>query len=84
MKTKLGLQIAVLDRGFVYVGDVSIDGELVRITSARNVRVWGTENGLGQLALEGPQKATKLDPAGVVTAPMRAVIHFIECAKTWK
>ena len=47
------LQIAVLDRGFVYIGMChTADGALV-MTGAQCVRRWGTENGLGQLATSG-------------------------------
>lgn len=73
------LQIAVLDRGFVYVGDVSRDGDMLLIENARCVRRWGTSSGLGQLATEGPQPNTKLDPTGTVRAPLRSVVHLIDC-----
>ena len=73
-----GFAIAVLDRGFVYVGDVAHDGEWCVITNARNVRYWGTERGLGQLALEGPTDKTRLDQVGTVRVPARAVISLID------
>lgn len=78
----LGFQIVVLDRGFVYVGQVSINGDLVKITNARNIRYWGTTKGLGELA-DGPTKSTKLDDVGEILAPLRAVIHFIKCKREW-
>ena len=72
-------QIAVLDRGFVYVGTCTVtDGTLV-ITGASNVRRWGTKKGLGELAAKGPQERTELDDAGTVRAPMSSVIHLIDC-----
>ena len=43
--TITGQHIVVLDRGFVYVGDVTIDGDFLRITDAKNIRYWGTKNG---------------------------------------
>ena len=42
-----GTQIVVLDRGFVYVGKVTFQGDLLRIENARNIRGWGTTKGLG-------------------------------------
>lgn len=77
-------QIAVLDRGFVYVGLCAVqDGTLI-ITQAQNVRRWGTTRGLGQLAAIGPQADTKLDPAGTVRAPLTSVMHMIDCnAAPW-
>ena len=69
--------IVVLDRGFVYVGNVSIDGDWCLIERANNIRVWGTTEGLGEL-VNGPTKDTQLDVVGNVRAPMRAVISIIE------
>jgi hypothetical protein len=73
-----GFAIAVLDRGFVYVGNVSHDGTWCVIRNARNIRYWGTTKGLGELAQNGPTEKTKLDVAGTVRAPARALIHLME------
>lgn len=77
-KRDIGQNIVVLDRGFVYVGDVVIDGDFITITRARNIRYWGTKNGLGELR-DGPKAETKLDDVGQVLAPMKSVIHFVPC-----
>lgn len=80
-----GKQIVILDRGFVYVGDVTVDGDMLTIAAAKNVRRWGTTKGLGELAAKGPLKTTVLDDAGTVRAPLRAVIACVECeAGAWK
>jgi hypothetical protein len=77
-------QIAVLDRGFVYVGLCAIEDGFLTITKAQNVRRWGTTAGLGQLATEGATSSTKLDAAGTVRAPLSAVVHLIDCtAAAW-
>jgi len=79
----LGKQIVVLDRGFVYVGDVTLNGEYVHLTNAQNIRRWGTTKGLGEL-LEGPLSNTVSDPVnGTIMVPARAVIHFIAVKKGW-
>lgn len=75
-------QITVLDRGFVYVGHVTIDDGFATITGAQCVRRWGTSNGLGELAAKGPQPQTKLDAAGTVVAPLTALVHLIACDPT--
>lgn len=75
---KMGQNLVVLDRGFVYVGDVTLEGDFLRITNCKNVRYWGTKNGLGELR-NGPLKETKLDEVGEVLAPMRALIHLVPC-----
>jgi hypothetical protein len=73
-----GQHIVVLDRGFVYVGKIALDDEWVHISNAKNIRAWGTKNGLGELR-NGPLAETKLDPCGVVLAPRRALISLIPC-----
>lgn len=73
-----GQHIVVLDRGFVYVGNVAREGDFLRITGARNIRHWGTKQGLGEL-INGPLAETQLDNVGVVLAPMRVLIHLIPC-----
>ena len=79
-----GFAIVVLDRGFVYVGDVECDAEWCVISDAQNIRVWGTTKGLGELALDGPTEKTKLDLVGTVRAPIRAVISVISSeARKW-
>lgn len=77
-------QIVILDRGFIYVGDVAIENDWLIIRNARNVRRWGTSKGLGELAKDGPKPETKIDPAGTVRAPLRSVIGLLECeASSW-
>ena len=77
-------QIAVLDRGFVYVGYCRLDGDILTITDAHNIRRWGTSNGMGELALNGPTPNTKIDKVGTVRAPKSAVMHLIDLpAERW-
>lgn len=73
-----GIQIAVLDRGFVYVGRVRTDADWCYLTDAQNIRRWGTSSGLGQLAQNGPTPQTKLDKVGSLKAPMKTVISLID------
>ncbi len=70
-------KIVVLDRGFVYVGATKIDGDFVVIQNAKNIRVWGTTKGLGEL-VSGPLQKTVLDRVGTVRAPLRALISLID------
>jgi hypothetical protein len=61
------LMIAVMERGWVFVGfcyDVG-NGE-VRVDCAYNIHRWGTTKGLGELALSGPLKETVLNDTGCV------------------
>jgi hypothetical protein len=77
-----GFAIVVCDRGFVYVGQITHDGEFAVIEGARNIRFWGTTAGLGELALNGPTSKTKLDLVGIVRVPARAIINIIDTEAT--
>ncbi len=77
-------QIVVLDRGFVYVGKptFSEDSQFCTVTNCRNIRIWGTDKGLGQL-VNGPTSKTVLDEVGEILVPTRAIIHILKCKKNW-
>jgi hypothetical protein len=73
--------IAVLDRGFVYVGDVEYNEKGCFIRNPRNLRGWGTDKGLGHLALSGPTKNTVLDKITDIYVPLHGVMHLIDTKK---
>lgn len=70
------IQIVVLQRGWVYVGRFSQKGEQCHLTNAFNIRRWGTEFGLGEIAEKGPI------PEGVGNGPTNldknSDLHFHE------
>ncbi len=72
------VSIVVLQRGWVVIGHLSIEGDDVTITGASVIRRWGTTRGLGQIALEGIQPETVLDPCGTVRAHRLAVVMTID------
>jgi hypothetical protein len=78
-KMDLGFKIIILDRGFVYVGSTTIDGDYVRVTNVRNIRKWGTIAGLGQIGETGPTENTVMDKCPDILVPLRAVITFMSC-----
>lgn len=60
-------KIVVLQRGWVVIGKFERLGNDCKLHQAAVIRNWGTKKGLGELAAEGPQKGTILDPCnGVV------------------
>lgn len=77
----IGQMIVVVDNGFVYHGEVTIDDDFCLISGAKNIRVWGTKKGLGELR-NGPLKETVLDDCGEVLVPKGRVCHFIKAS--WK
>lgn len=71
------IKIIVADRGFVYIGHMTETADFITLSRARNIRVWGTTKGLGELT-QGPCAGTKLDIVGGIRFPMRAVISIID------
>ena len=77
--------IFVCDRSWVLYGHGEIDGEHVVITDCRVIRLWGTTRGLGQLATEGPQSGTKLDPQPETRVHASRIVMEIQCKTgVWK
>ena len=82
--TEGDIKIVIVDRGFVYVGNTKVDGDMLIVTNAKNIRIWGTTKGLGEL-VSGPTSSTKLDIVGTVRIPMRALISLIDVEQSkWK
>ena len=78
--------IVVCDRGFVLYGRISIADNYVTIRECCCIRRWGTSRGLGQLAIEGPQPETQLDPQPPTRVHELQVVQIIDCGggETWK
>ncbi len=74
--------IAVLDKGFVYVGYCKTGACFLHIRKPRNIRKWGTTDGLGELSLKGPLADTVLDVCRDITAPIAVLIHMIACEES--
>ena len=77
-------KIVVLQRGWVFVGRYLLDPEtqIVTLTDSRNIRVWGTTRGLGELAESGPTPTTQLDPSGKVTFHLLTQVLAIDTEVT--
>lgn len=73
------IKIVVLQRGWVFIGRYSEDGDNCALDNAYVIRYWGTTKGLGQLALEGKTDKTKLDKAGRVEFHRLTVVAAISC-----
>ena len=78
-------QIVVADKGWIFIGDTEQTADGIIIHNAKNIRRWGTEAGLGQLAKSGATDETELDEYGTVKIPLHSVIFTIEVdEKNWK
>lgn len=71
--------IAILQRGWVFVGRLTKEGSEMVLTDASNIRRWGTKDGLGELAAKGPLSETKLDKVGTVKFHELTTVALIKC-----
>lgn len=69
--------ILIAQRGWVFIGDLTQAGTKNKLTNASCIRRWGTTKGLGQLALDGPQSGTSLDPVGEIEVHELATVGII-------
>lgn len=78
----MDIKIAILQRGWVMVGEYSEVGDMIYLSNASVIRTWGTSEGLGQLALAGKQEGTVLDRIGRVGLYKPSLIALIDCDST--
>lgn len=77
MKSEFPARIVTVDRGFIFVGQIERVPDGIVIHNARNIRVWGTTEGLGQLRT-GKQPKTVIDACGTIHVPTHAIIFEME------
>ena len=71
------IKIAILQRGWVFVGRFSKEGSDCMLENAYCIRQWGTTKGLGELT-NGPTSKTVLDDAGTVRFHELGVIALVD------
>ena len=71
--------IVVLDKGFVYLGDLYTDGNWLYINNAKNIRKWTGGHGLSWYAENGFSEDIVLDGSGDIKAPIGGLKHLIRC-----
>lgn len=76
--TNSPVKIAILQRGWVFVGRYSKKDNDCVLENALCIRQWGTTKGLGEL-VNGPTSKTVLDDAGTVRFHEMGVICLIDC-----
>lgn len=74
-----GYCIAVLDKGFVYLGDAETRGGYLYIKNAKNIRRWTGGHGLSWYAENGFSTDIVLDDSGDIKTPATEVKHLILC-----
>jgi hypothetical protein len=79
------VQILVLNRGWVVIGNVSESGSKTIVQNASVIRKWGTENGLGELAQKGKLSNTVLDSCPDITVETVNIVLTMNCNQNkWK
>lgn len=80
-----GWHIVILQRGWVMVGKLQKKGEYFKLLNGSVIRRWGTSSGLGQLAKEGKQSETVLEPTPETSFHELTMIGAIKCvAAKWE
>jgi hypothetical protein len=72
--------IVVVDNGFVFWGDLHVNGDNCEISNGYNLRRFGTTRGLGQLAIEGPTAETQADKVSLIRVLKTRVVFVMECS----
>ncbi len=68
----------------MFVGRWNQDGDNVTLTDAKVIRIWGTTEGLGELAINGPTSKTITDPAGTIRLHQLGVVATLDTkVTTW-
>lgn len=79
------MKICVLDKGWVFVGQLEKDGDDYLLINAQCIRRWGTTQGLGELAMKGPLPETKLEKTPLIKFNKSQLIFTISCDESkWK
>lgn len=77
------IRIVMLQRGWCAVGRLEQNEHNCILHSASIVRRWGTTNGLGEIAENGPTENTKLDKCnGVLRYHELAAVASIDCEES--
>lgn len=79
-----GLQLVVMDNGFVYMGDTIFDGVYHIIMNAVNMKEASTNAGFGKLAYQGMQSGVDLNPCPPVAVFPNRTCHMMRLADVWE
>ena len=78
------VKIAILQRGWVFVGRFAKTGSDCVLTNASCIRIWGTTKGLGEITL-GPTSKTVCDAVGTVRFHELSIVALLDCdEKGWE
>lgn len=79
------IRIVILQRGWVVIGKFYQNGHDCWIEKGYVIRKWGTERGLGELAIEGKKQDTILDEIPLTKFHEMTIVASLICDKEkWK
>ena len=75
------LKIVILERGWTVMGNLTSDekDDWFYLEKGCVVRRWGTDSGIGQLAMYGKRENTMLDPLPKTKFHKDKIIQIIDC-----
>ncbi len=73
-------RIVIGQRGFVWVGEWTQDGDEIVLRRCHNIRRAATSKGFGEL-INGPLKQTILDPCGTLRMHRLSVVASYDCVE---
>jgi hypothetical protein len=83
MGDEKGRNIVVLDRGWIFVGDLKrVDGGYL-LTNASNIRSW-QKGGFGALTNSPDEADAKLDPCKPIWFRERSMLFYVPVGEGWK
>ena len=88
-KKDSGIKIVILQRGWCLIGRLERDGSECKLFNASVIRRWGTDDGLGEIAMDGPREGTILDKCNNGSIPVEfdflTVVACLPCVEEkWK
>ncbi len=72
--------IVVLDRGWIFVGNLEVDGETYKLTNTQNIRKWG-KSGFGGMVLDPKKAEVVLDKSGPLE--FKSPIFLVSVPENW-
>jgi hypothetical protein len=74
--------IVVLDRGWIFIGDLAIDGPVHTLSRARNIRTW-QRGGFGGLTQSAKVSQATLDDCADIQYAASAEIFRVRVGEDW-
>jgi hypothetical protein len=75
--------IVVLDRGWIFAGDLVVEDGIYTLSNAANIRTWKT-GGFGALSQGAKKAGAQLDDCAAIKFSGKAMIFAVPISKDWE